>query len=526
MTVRVATPESAQGTAPALAQPQPSPPAAAPFGPRLFTGVMGVLVAAIMSGLNNRVGALTLIDIRGARGFGVDDGHWLGIVYTAGELIAMPLSSWFAATFSFRRYHMVVVAAFVTIGLLLPFSPNYGWMLALRAMQGLLGGALIPLLMGAALRFFPVPIRLYGLSLYALTATFAPNVAIWLAAIWTDGGFDLRMVYWQILPLAGFAIWAVWWGIPQDPVRLERFGQFNLLGFVTAIASLSMLVVALEQGERLDWLHSALVVWLLLAGLALFGVFLISEWYHPVPFVKLQLLARRNLWLAFLIFVGMLIVLLSGSLLPADQLGHVQGFRPLQLAPIGLAIALPQFVLGPSAAFLLYRQWVDARRMMALGLCALAGACFLGAAVTSEWMVTQFWVAQALHAIGQPLAIVSLLFIATSAVMPMEGPFVSGIVNGLRVIGTFLGSIGIGSFLIDRTAAHERGLIDRIGRIGFDPRGDPAGLVERIGHQAFTLSIADTYRMLGVLALALIPLTFFLIYTPPPVIPLRRAKGA
>lgn len=37
----------------------------APFGPRLFTGVMAVLVAAIMSGLNNRVGALALVDIRG-----------------------------------------------------------------------------------------------------------------------------------------------------------------------------------------------------------------------------------------------------------------------------------------------------------------------------------------------------------------------------------------------------------------------------------------------------------------------------
>lgn len=504
--------------------PPPGVPQA-PFGPRLFTGVLGVLVAAIMSGLNNRVGALALVDVRGAHGFGVDDGQWLSTVYTAGELVAMPITSWFAGTFSFRRYHIAVVAAFLFIGMLLPFAPNYAWMLVLRAVQGVLGGALIPLLMGAALRFFPISIRLYGLSLYALTATFAPNVAIWLAAIWTDQLFDLRFVYWQILPLAGFAMWAVWWGIPQDPIRLERFRMFDLLGFVTGIASLAMMVVALEQGERLDWFHSSLIVWLLFGGLALFVVFLVSEWYHHLPFVKLQLLERRNLWLAFVIFVGMLIVLLSGSLLPADQLAHVQGFRSLQIAPIGLAIALPQFILGPFAAFLLYQKWVDARRMMALGLLLLAISCFMGASITSEWMVGQFWGMQALQAVGQPLAIVSLLYIATSAVVPMEGPFVSGIVNALRVIGTFLGSTGIGSFLINRTAAHERGLFDRLGRIGFDPSNDQASLAARIGHQAFTLSIADGYSLLGVLALVLIPLTFFLFYTPPPVIAAPGSKG-
>ncbi|CAN5332282.1 MFS transporter [soil metagenome] len=512
----------------ALAQaPAPSRALApgAPFGPRVFVGVMGVLVAALMSGLSDRVGDLALIDIRGVHGFGVDDGQWLSIVYTAAELIAMPLTFWFAVTLSFRRYHMGVTAAFMLIALLLPFAPNYGWMLALRAGQGLMGGALIPLLMGAALRFFPASLRLYGLSLYALTATFAPNVAVWIAALWTDQLSDWRLVYWQSVPLGGFALWAVWWGIPQDPVRLERFGHFDLLGLVSAFASLAMLVIAMEQGERLDWFHSSLFTWLLFGGLALFVVFLASQWFHPVPYVKLHLLERRNLWLAFVIFMGTLAVLLSGSMLPADQLVHVGGFRPLQLAPIGLAIALPQFVLGPLTAFLLYQKWADARRVMALGLLLLAVSCFLGASVTSDWMVAQFWTAQVFQALGQPLAVVSLLFVATSAITPMEGPLVSGIINGLRVIGTFLGGIGISYHLAVRTDAHERGLLDRLGRIVFDPGASHAELAARVGQQAFTLSIADSYRLLGLLALALIPLTFFLFHTPPPAIPPRASKG-
>src|SRR3546814_8865456 len=55
-----------------------------------------LLIAAMMAGLNNRVGALALADVRGALGFGLDDASWLTTVYSAGEVIAMPFSAWFA----------------------------------------------------------------------------------------------------------------------------------------------------------------------------------------------------------------------------------------------------------------------------------------------------------------------------------------------------------------------------------------------------------------------------------------------
>ncbi|WP_019833588.1 MFS transporter [Sphingomonas sp. PR090111-T3T-6A] len=490
-------------------------PSAPPFGLRQFTGVMGVLVAAIMSGLTSRVSALALIDLRGGLGLGTDAGQWITTVYTAAELVATLLASWFAVTFSFRRFHIAVVLGSALVAILIPFAPGYGWLLALRTVQGLLGGALVPLLMSAALRFFPLPLRLYGLALYTMTATFAPNLALWLAPLWTDHFSSLRLVYLQALPFAAFAAWAVWWGLPQDPVRLERLRHINLLGLVTGTAALAMIAIGFIEGERRDWFHSPLIAFLLSGGAGLFLIFLISEWHHPMPFVQLQLLARRNLGLGFSIFVGLLITLLSGSLLPADQLAHVQGFRPLQIAPIGLAISIPQLVLAPFASFLLYRKWMDARRLFAFGFLLIALSCWIASGVTTGWMAREFALAQALQAVGQPMAVVSILFLATSVVQPMEGPSVSGLVNVLRAFGTLLGTTLIGSFLVDRTAAHQRGLVDRVGRIGLDGV-DLGALGERIGHQAFTLAIADAYRMLGLLALLLIPATFFMTHIPAP----------
>lgn len=501
---------------PSLDGPPVGAPPPTPFGPRLATGLFGVLVAAMMSGLNNRVGAIALADVQGALGLGVDAGHLLGTVYTASELAAMPIAAWFSVTLSFRRFHCAIVVAFLAIGILLPLAPTYGWLLALRAVQGLMGGAMIPLLMMAALRFLPGPVKLHGLGVYSLTATFAPNLATWLAAGWLDGMGDWRLVYWQIVPAALVALGAVWWGIPQDPVRTERFREIDWPGLATGPLGLALIAIGLLEGERLDWFHSPAITAAFVGGGALVVAFLISEWFHHLPFVRLQVLERRNFWLGFLIFVGILIVLTASAALPADQLMHVQGFRPRELAPIGLIVGLPQLVLAPIVSALLYKKWLDARHLMALGLFLVATGLFLASYVTSDWMVEQFWLTQVCQTVGQPLVVIPLLFLITGFAAPMEGPFVSGLVNMLRSIASIVGGVIVQQGMIDRGAGHLRGMVDRAGRIG-SPGGH--GLLERFEVQATTLAIADLYRIMGLLAVMLVLPTLFLHYLPAPTPP-------
>lgn len=510
------------------AKPPPPPPAPHPFNSQILMGVVGVFTAAMMSGLNSRISGLTLVDIKGVFGAGADDGSWIGSVYSAFELAAMPFAAWFAVTFSFRRFHIGVVAIFTLLGLITPYAPSFDALIVLRALQGFFGGLLIPLLMAAALRFFPLPIRLYGLALYAMTATFSPNVATWLAATYTDTLDSWHLIYWAILPLALFSIWAVFWGVPQDPVRLERFKSLNLLGLVSGVSGLVMLGLGLAQGERYDWFNDTLVCWLFISGGFLTFIFLLTEWFHPLPFIKLQLLHRRNLGLGFTIFFGLLIVLLSGSLLPADYLSETYHFRTPYLAILGLTIGLPQVILGPTVSFLLYKQWMDARYMFAGGLVLIATSCFIAMHVTSAWMAHQFLIVQALQAFGQPMAVISMLFLATSVVQPMEGPVISGIVNVLRAGATLAGDALVERILTVREKIHANVLLDSAAHSAamLPPAARPtsssgpalASLAERISEQAYVLATSDGYIVLGLIALVLIPFVLNLTYIKPPVL--------
>ena len=502
-------------------------PAQPVFGPRLIAGLTGVFIAAIMAGFNNRVPALSLPDIRGAHGLGADAASWLDTVYLVGEITVQPFAAWFAITLSLRRYQLVLISAATLLGLLLPFAQSLPSMLLLRGLQGAVAGGLIPTLMMAALRFLSFHIRLHGLALFAMTATLAPNLAVWLAGVWTDQLFDWRWVYWQIVPLGMFSLALCAWGLPQDPPRHERFGQGNWIGHICLVTGLALLAIVLSQGVRLGWFHSTLICSALAGGLIATFAGLLSEWHHPSPFIRLQLLSRRNLGLGFTLFVGLLVVLMSGALLPLNFLAQVQGYRPLQSSAVGLTIGLPQLVLGSLVALLLYQPWMDARKVFATGLLIVAIACWLGAQITSEWMWHQFVAVQALQAIGQPMAVVSLLFLATSVVQPMEGPFVSGLVNMLRAFGTALGSALVTQLILIQSHFHSDMLLDSMARAGAAlgmHEDQLMTLSDAVTTQAVTLATADAYRALSVLALMLIPLTLCLTPVTPPSPPSRSPE--
>lgn len=144
------------------------------FGPRIIIGLVGVLLAVLVSGLNEMVTKVALADIRGALAIGYDEGTWLVASYTATSVAAMAFAPWCSVTFSLRRFTLCAISAFTLLGVLCPFAPNYESLLVLRTLQGLAGGALPPMLMTVALRFLPANVKLYGLAGYALTATFGP----------------------------------------------------------------------------------------------------------------------------------------------------------------------------------------------------------------------------------------------------------------------------------------------------------------------------------------------------------------
>jgi len=485
---------------------------------RLAIGLLGMLLSSLLVILNEQVTALALADIRGAFSIGFDDGTWLTALFEATNTATMVFAPWFGITFTLKRFTIGAVLAVMVLGFLCPFAPNLHTLYMLRMLQGVAGGCLPPMLIIVALRYLPPKIKLYGLAGYALTATFGPSLGTPLAALWTEY-VSWRMAFWQIVPMGLLSCVAIYYGLPADPPKLERFQSFNWRGLLLGYPAVAMLVIGLQQGDRLDWLNSPLICTMFGGGALLFVAFLVNEWFQPVPFFKLQMLSRRNFTHGLMTLVGAVVLLVGVAAIPGQYLAHIHEYRPLQTTPLSLLVAIPLLIALPATAALLNLPQVDHRWVMAIGLLLMALTCYMGSFITSDWVRENFYWFQALQIVAQPMVILGILMGVTTGLPPTDGPFASAMFNTFK---TFAGSVATG--LIDgvgtaRERFHSNVLVDHLGNNALET-GESINadhgigeLARRIHEQALVLTSSDLYLMMACIAVA-----FILVI---PVLPVR-----
>jgi DHA2 family multidrug resistance protein len=487
--------------------------------------LIGVLIAAMTSEFDDQVMSIALTDVRGALGISHDSGTWIGSLYVSAEIIGMAISPWLLMTFTLRRWTLFAIALCGASSVLIPFSPNVEAIYALRLLQGLAGGMIIPLLMTTAFRVLTPNIRLYGLAVYALTATFTPALASTVAAFWTDI-VDWRFVFLQTIPLCSLAGVLVWYCLDQDQPRYERLRMLDWRGALLLVIGIGALSTMLYQGDRLDWFNSRLICVLALVSALAIPLLLINEWFHPSPFLKLQMLGRRNFAYGALGLFTFLVISQSSSTVPLRYLQEVQGYRPLQSNLITLEIAALQLVMLPAMALLLDYKRVDSRVVSLVGLALILASCIGSSFLTIYWNRDQFYIWQLLQAVGQPMVVMPLLMMATNTVAsPAEGPFASALVNTSRGLAEAASAWFLA--LIDRwrNALHYDRIVDEAGQDRWrviqsngvlpqyppplTPDGRPRvpNSLEAFGHaveqQVAILSTSDTFLILGALAVFL-----------------------
>ncbi|HEX7913526.1 MAG TPA: MFS transporter [Paraburkholderia sp.] len=485
---------------------------------RLAIGLIGMLLASLLAILNEQVTAVALTDIRGAFSIGRDDGTWLTALFEATNVATMVFAPWFGVTFTLKRFTIGAVLAVMFLGFLCPFAPNLHTLYLLRALQGVAGGCLPPMLIIVALRYLPPKIKLYGLAGYALTATFGPALGTPLAALWTEY-VGWQMAFWQIVPLGLVSCVAIYQGLPADTTKLERFRSFNWSGFILGYPAVAMLVIGFLQGDRLDWLNSTFISTMLLGGALLLAAFLVNEWFHPLPFFKLQLLSRRNFAHGLLTLVGAVTLLVGVAVIPGQYLAQIHGYRPLQTTPLSLLLAIPLLITLPATAAVLNLRQVDHRWVMAIGLSLMATSCFMGSFMTSEWVRENFYWLQSLQILAQPMMIMGILTGVTTGLPPTEGPFASAMFNTVKTLSAAAATGFIEWLGTAREHFHSSMLVDRLGNDALvtgqsiNAAHGLGELAHRIHEQAVVLTSADLYRVMAGIAVA------FLLVVP--VLPVR-----
>jgi len=202
-------------------------------------------------------------------------------------------------------------------------------------------------------------------------------------------------------------------------------------------------------------------------------------------------------------------VLTSVIIIPSSFLAQVQGYRPLQTAPVMLLMALPQLIALPLVAALCNLRWVDCRWVLGIGLSMLVLCCLGSSHLTSAWIRDDFYGWYLLQIFGQPMAVLPLLMLSTGSIQPIEGPFASAWFNTVKGLAAVIATAVLDTLTTQRGHFHSTMLVDRLGNSPLAD-ADAPGLAHRLHEQTVVLTSSDLYVVMAGVAVALILLIFWM----------------
>jgi MFS transporter, DHA2 family, multidrug resistance protein len=504
-------------------------------------GVAGVLLGAMIATSTGRLMSVGLPDLRGALHLGVDEASWINTTFNASMMFIGPFSVYLGGVLGPRRVLLACAWIFTAVSFLIPFCHSLSLLIALLVVGGLSAGTFYPLTLSFVLRNLPLRYVLLGIAMYATDIIFTTDMAQAWESFFMEH-LSWRWIFWNGTLLTPLMIVLIHFGVPWQPLPHPQPGHPapSWRGFLYASLGAALLYTALDQGQRVDWLHSSLIIGLTVSGVFLVGAALVRHFLLPNPLVHYQFLLRRNTLLLAIVLVSFRFVMLATVVTIPSFLGSVRGFLPLQEAPVLVWVALPQFVLGVAAMSLM--RTVAPRLILTAGFALVGVACLLDARVTSVWAGPNFGMAQAVMAVGLALAFNSMVgsivleVLDTGALTrPADVLTFAGFFQVIRLFGGETGSAFMGHFIAVREEFHSNilGLSVQPGSGVTDSRllglqhafaphstgptalGRAAEVLSlQIRQQAFTLAICDSFLLVAACCVVCLVVVAFMSRVP------------
>ena len=489
---------------------------------------MTVTLATFMEVLDSSIANVALPHMAGTMGASPEESTWVITSYLVSSAIVLPMSGWLSNVIGRKRFYMICVAIFTASSLLCGFATTLPMMIVFRVIQGAGGGGLGPTEQAILADTFSAKQRGMAFAMYGMAVVVAPAIGPTLGG-WITDNYNWHWIFFINVPI-GILSLLLTRRVVHDPVYLKNLKRstkrVDYLGMALIVIGVGFLQFVLDKGQEKDWLSSQMIVVSLTIAIVALVALVINEFLHEDPIMDLRLLKNRNFATA-VTFSFVLGMVLNGStiLLPQflqNSLGYTASLAGPALSPGGIALA----VMMPVAGILASK--FDPRVIIAIGFAATAAGLFH---VTGIFYGIDFGTLvsyRILQVIGIPLIFIPISTLNYFGVPREKFNQVSGISNFTRNIGGAIGVSLLSNFItrqeqIQRNTltAHMNngnpffvrqlnGLTHSFESMGIGATQAThkalAQLSAQVDLQASVLAFKNTFWVLGLLVLVLVPL--------------------
>ncbi|WP_287813668.1 DHA2 family efflux MFS transporter permease subunit [Pseudomonas sp.] len=424
--------------------------ASMPTGQKVFA-FAAMCVGMFIALLDIQIVSASLRDIGGGLSAGADETAWVQTSYLIAEIVVIPLSGWLSRVFSTRWLFCASAVGFTLSSLLCGMAWNIQSMIAFRALQGFLGGSMIPLVFTTAFFFFTGKQKVIAAATIGAIASLAPTLGPTIGG-WITDHYSWHWLFYINLVPGLFVAVAVPVLVRIDEPDLRLLKGADYLSMVFMALFLGCLEYTLEEGPRWNWFSdSTILVTAWVSGLAALA-FIGRTLTVSNPVVDLRALGERNFALGcFFSFVTGIGLFATIYLTPLF-LGRVRGYSALDIGLAVFSTGVFQILSIPLYAFLANR--VDLRWIMMAGLALFALSMWDFSPITHDWGARELLLPQALRGMAQQLAVPPTVTLTLGALAQSRLKQASGLFNLMRNLGGAIGIAACATLLNDRTNLH------------------------------------------------------------------------
>jgi DHA2 family multidrug resistance protein len=487
------------------------------------------MLGTFMEVLDTTVVNVALPHIAGSLSATVDETTWVLTSYLVSNAIILPMTGWLANQFGRKRILLLSVFGFTVASLACGLAPNLPTLIIFRVIQGATGGGLQPLSQAIMLEAFPPERRGKAMAFWALGIVVAPMLGPVLGG-WITDTYSWRWVFYINLPVGIMATIMARLFVFDPPYIGKKSEYVDYIGMAFLVIGIGSLQVFLDKGQTEDWWNSNFIK--ILAVMCVLGLiaFVIRELTTKHPIVDLTVFKNRTYATGVFMMTILGFVLYGSTVLLPIWLQTLLGYPALQSGMAMLPRGLGSFLFMPVVGILMGK--IEPRKLLIFGLCVAGySLILLGRLNLNAGYWDIFW-PQILQGSAMGLLFVPLTTVTNDPIAKEKMGNATSIFNLMRNIGA---SIGI-AMVTTTYARSTRTDIDHLSgnATPYSPAFNStiAGLQASLmkggsdaysaGQQAYAavfgmiqreaamLAFIKSFRLLGFLFFAMIPLVFLM----------------
>jgi len=401
----------------------------------LIFGIMAF--GQFMALIDIQIVAASLNSIQAGLSAGPDEIAWVQTAYLMAEIVMIPLAAYLSIALSTRWLFTASAVLFTLSSLMCGMAWNIQSMTVFRAIQGFVGGAMVPTVFATGFAMFDGKRRAMIPAILGMVSTLAPTLGPSVGGWITEVSTWRWLFFINVLPGLFIAIALPILGKVDEP-NLKMLKRIDWLHVVALALFLGALQYVLEEGPRNQWFEDPTIQMAAWISFVAMIVFFERSFFSAMPIVKLTPFRRPVFAMACVLNMVIGFGLYSAIYLTPIFLGRVRGYSSLDIGTTVFVNGIFMIFGAPLAARL--TTVIDQRIVIAFGFSLFALSCFLMSDVTSNWGFWELFLPQAIRGFAILLCIVPAVGMALNGVPPSELRYASGLFNLMRNLG---GAFGI-----------------------------------------------------------------------------------